>query len=108
MTVKVQKQPKQKGTIWQSQLLGLMKHQKPDWRVNTKGGSSQHNEEGKAEYPRQKKDTLGVVKGNNITYSFHNRDIKCFLLSGFWSCCPNKRVMVMKANNEDETDDEEM
>jgi len=70
--------------------------------------------EGKAKYPREKKDTSIVVKGNNVTPTSRNHDIKCFcclVVGHFASYCPNKRVMIMKANNEVETngrDEEKM
>ena len=50
-----------------------------------------------------------VVKGNNITSTSHNRDIKCFHYLGFShvvSQCPNERVMVMKVNNKVKIDRE--
>ena len=74
------------------------------------GGPSQQNKEGKAKYPREKKDTPVVVKGNNINPTSRNHDNKCFYCLGFSHIalqCPNKNVMVMKANNEVETDEED-
>ena len=62
MTVKVEKQLKQKGTIWQSQPSGLLKPWKPNLKTNIGGGPSHQNEEGKAEYPREKKDPQSLLK----------------------------------------------
>jgi hypothetical protein len=110
MAVKVEKQLKRKGTIWPSQPLGPSKPWKPNWKANIGGGPSPQNEEGKVEYPKKKKNTSTVVKGNNFTPTSCNYDIKCFYYLGFGhvaSHCPNKIVMVMKANNEDETDGED-
>ena len=110
MTVKVEKQLKQKGTIWQSQPSGLLKPWKPNLKTNIGGGPSHQNEEGKAEYPREKKDTSVIVKGINVTPTSHNRDIKCFHCLGFGhvtSQCPRKKVMIMKANNKVKTDEED-
>ena len=83
MVVKVEKQLKQKGIIRQCQLLGLSKPWKPNWKAKPGGGPSYQNEEGKTEYPKKKKDTLTVVKGNNITPTSRNCDIKCFCCLGF-------------------------
>ena len=49
---------------------------RPNWKANTGCGLSQLNEKGKVEYPRKKKDILVVVKSNNVTLTFHNRE--CF------------------------------
>jgi len=100
--VKVEKQFKQKGTIWQSQPSCPSKPWKPNWKDYTKGGSSQKNEECKIKYPRENKNILVVVKGNNVTPTSRNCDIKCLCCLGFGHIalqCPNKRVMIMKSNN---------
>jgi len=80
---------------------------KPNWKANTRGGPSQQTEKSKVEYPREEKNTLTIVKGNNVTPISRNHDIKCFHCQGFGhvaSQYPNKRVMIIKANNEFETD----
>jgi hypothetical protein len=75
MAKNMEKQLKQKGTIWQSQTL---EPSKPSWKDNTGVGPSQQNKKGKAEYPREKKNTSIIIKGNNVTPTSCNRDIKCF------------------------------
>jgi hypothetical protein len=45
--------------------------------------SAKPSEEGKDKYPREKKDTSVIVKGNNVTPTFRNHDIKCFCCLGF-------------------------
>ena len=60
------------------------------------------NKKGKVEYLRKKKDILVIGKGIKDIRTSRNRDIKCFCYLGFGhiaSQYPNKRVMVMKANN---------
>jgi len=39
--------------------------------------SAKPNEEGKVKYPREKKDTSVIVKGNNVTSISRNCDDKC-------------------------------
>jgi len=75
MTKNMEKQLKQKGTIWQSQTL---EPSKPSWKDNTGVGPSQQNKKGKAEYHGEKKNTSIIIKGNNVTPTSCNRDIKCF------------------------------
>jgi hypothetical protein len=75
MTMNVKKQLKWKGTNWKSQSLDPSKSWKPNWKTNTEGGLSQQNEEGNTEYLREKKDTMVVVKGNNVTPTSRNCDI---------------------------------
>ena len=61
----------------------------------------------KVKYPRENKGILATCKRNNDTFTSCNYDIKCFYCLGFGyvaSQCPNKRVMVMKANNKVQTD----
>ena len=110
MAIKKEKHLKQKGIIQQSQPLGLSTPWKPNQKVNIEGGPSQPNKEGKAKYPREKKDILVVVKSNNVTPTSRNYDIKYFYYLGFGhvaSQCPNKRFMVIKDNNEFETNGED-
>jgi hypothetical protein len=110
MAVKVEKQLERKDTIQRSQSLGPLTPWKPNLKANTKDGLSQPNEEGKAEYPREKNDTSTIVKGNNVTPTSYNHDIKCFLCLSFGhvaSQYQNKRVMIIKANNEVEINEED-
>jgi len=110
MAVKMKKQLKWKSTIWQSQPLGPSKPWKSNWKANTRGVPSHQNEEGKVKYLREKKYTSVVVKGNNVTLTSCNHDIKCFRYLSFdhiVSQCPNKRIMVMKAKNKVEVDGED-
>jgi hypothetical protein len=110
MAVKVEKQLKRKDTIQRIQPLGPLTPWKTNLKANIKDDPSQPNEEGKAKYPREKNDTSTIVKGNNVTSTSHNRDIKCFLCLSFGhvaSQYQNKRVMIMKANNKVETNGED-
>jgi len=53
---------------------------------------------------------LAIVKSNNVSHTSYNRSIKCFHCLGFGHIalqCPNKRFVVMKANNEVKTDEED-
>ena len=62
---------------------------------------------GKEKYLREKKNNLAAGKSNNDTHTSRNRDIKCFYCMGFGhiaSQYPNKRVMVMKVNDEVDID----
>ena len=71
--------------------------------------SAKPSEEGKDKYPREKKDTSVIVKGNNVTPTSHKYDNKCFRCLSFDLValqCFKKRVIVMKANNKVEIDEE--
>jgi hypothetical protein len=80
VALKVEKQLKWKGTIWQSQPIDPSKPWKPNW------------------------------KADNITPTCCNYDIKCFHFLSFGhiaSQCLKKRVMIMKANNKVDIDGED-
>lgn len=76
MAIKVEKQLKQKGTVQQSQSLGVSIHQKPNWKANTMGGPSHLNKKGKVEYLKKKKDTSIVVKGNKEKKTIRRKNKK--------------------------------
>ena len=110
MAIKMKKQLKRKITIWQSQPLSPSKPWKPNWKANTRGVPSHQNKKGKVKYFKEKKCTSIVVKSNNVTLTSCNHDIKyfrCLHFDHIASQCPNKKVMVMKAKNEVEVDEED-
>ena len=108
--MKVERQLKLKSIIRQSQQLGPSTPWKPNQKANTVVSLSQPTRKGKAQYLKEKKNIIAAGKGNNDTLTSHNHDIKCFYCLSFahiTSQCPNKKVMVIKANNEVETNGED-
>ena len=83
MAVKMEKQLNQNGTIQQIQSLNPLKPWKPNQKDKSKGDPSQQKEQCKTEFPREKKDTSTILKGNNVTLTSRNCDIKCFCCLGF-------------------------
>ena len=68
----VMKVEKQFSTPWKS-----------NWKAKNWGSPSQPNKKGKAEYPREMRYISTIFKGNNVTSTSCNYDIKCFYFLGF-------------------------
>jgi len=91
MTIKVERQLKQKGISKYNTGFGLS--YKPSWKKEEKGIPKE---------AAKNKRTEGLKgKGKAETQSSRNRDIKCFKCLGsghISSQCPNKRVIVLRDN----------
>jgi hypothetical protein len=110
--IKVEEQFKRKGLAWRGQPMATTS----PWKTAPKRDEQLQNKP-KFELSKNAKPSTATTSGNTETSTSKTRDIKCFKCQGrghIASQCVNKRVMVINAQgeleseNEEEVDDDDM